>query len=84
MKKILFFFLCAVIGRAMAADDFARLDTNHDGYLDTAEAAAMPALEDAFAVLDRDRDGRLSPAEYAAAMPGPQGAPAAAADQPKR
>ncbi len=84
MKKILPILLLTAFGTTMAGDDFERLDTNHDGYLDSAEAAAMPALKDAFAVLDRDHDGRLSPAEYAAAMPAPQRPATAEPDQPER
>lgn len=37
-----------------------RLDTNQDGAIDRAEAAAMPRLAERFDELDRNKDGRLS------------------------
>ena len=47
---------------------FATLDRNHDGYVDSSEAAAWSAYSGAFARADLNGDGRLSPAEYRAAM----------------
>lgn len=47
---------------------FAMLDRNHDGYVDSSEAAPWPAYAGAFAWADVNGDGRLDPAEYRAAM----------------
>ena len=45
---------------------FAALDVNHDGYVDSSEAAGFPAYASAFGRADRNGDGRLTPAEFAA------------------
>ncbi|WP_243733075.1 EF-hand domain-containing protein [Luteimonas yindakuii] len=42
---------------------FDALDTNGDGYLDRAEAAAHPTLAAEFGGVDTDTDGRLSKEE---------------------
>ena len=46
---------------------FATLDRNHDGYVDSSEAASFPAYSGTFAWADVDADGRLNAAEYRAA-----------------
>jgi len=48
-------------------EKFAAADTDHDGMLSRAEAAAgMPRLAKSFDAIDTDHDGRLSLAEVAA------------------
>ena len=47
---------------------FEQLDRNRDGYVDRAEAAAMPGLERVFNRADRRPDGRLDKVEYAQAL----------------
>ena len=46
---------------------FAKLDTNKNGYISKAEAAADPVLSKDFDRFDRNHDGRLNRAEYLAA-----------------
>lgn len=62
----------SLTGHGLAASglvpSFAQLDRNHDGYVDSSEAAAYSAHADAFSRADRSGDGRLSPAEFAAAL----------------
>ena len=53
-------------GRALLPP-FAELDRNHDGYVDSSEAASFPAYSGTFAWADVDADGRLNAAEYRAA-----------------
>jgi hypothetical protein len=45
--------------------DFARLDVNNDGFLDTTEASAYPPLANDFKHADLNHDGKISKAEYA-------------------
>ena len=45
---------------------FARLDTNHDGKLSAAEAAADPKVQAMWKKLDANNDGTVSEAEFAA------------------
>ena len=45
---------------------FARLDTNHDGKLSAAEAAADPKVQSMWKKLDANNDGTVSEAEFAA------------------
>jgi|SRR5690349_5381388 hypothetical protein len=47
---------------------FAALDRNHDGYVDSSEAAAWSAYASTFAWADRNGDGRLNVAEFRAAL----------------
>jgi len=47
---------------------FEQLDRNRDGYVDRAEAAALPGLESVFGRADRRPDGRLDKVEYAQAL----------------
>lgn len=47
---------------------FAQLDRNHDGYVDSSEAAAFPAYAGTFSWADESGDGRLSRGEFAAAL----------------
>jgi hypothetical protein len=47
---------------------FEQLDRNRDGYVDRAEAAALPGLERVFNRADRRPDGRLDKVEYAQAL----------------
>lgn len=51
---------------------FERLDTNHDGKLSKAEAAALPALATRFDELDTDHDGAVSMSEFAKGASAPQ------------
>jgi hypothetical protein len=53
---------------ASAPVTFEQLDRNHDGYVDRAEAAALPGLERVFSRADRRPDGRLDKVEYAQAL----------------
>ncbi|HEY2394771.1 MAG TPA: EF-hand domain-containing protein [Rudaea sp.] len=46
---------------------FDALDTNHDGFIDQAEAAASDVLAGQFATLDASGDGKLSLAEFTSA-----------------
>ena len=45
---------------------FARLDTNHDGKLSAADAAADPKVQGMWKKLDANNDGTVSQAEYSA------------------
>jgi hypothetical protein len=47
---------------------FEQLDRNHDGYVDRAEALALPQLDRVFNEADRRPDGRLDKVEYAKAL----------------
>jgi hypothetical protein len=47
---------------------FEQLDRNRDGYVDRAEAAALPGLDRVFSRADRRPDGRLDKVEYAQAL----------------
>jgi hypothetical protein len=47
---------------------FEQLDRNRDGYIDRAEAAALPGLDRVFERADRRPDGRLDKVEYAKAL----------------
>ncbi len=47
---------------------FEQLDGNRDGYVDRAEAAALPALDAVFNDADRRSDGRLDKVEFAQAL----------------
>ena len=49
-----------------AGGAFARLDTNHDGKLSAAEAAADPKVQGMWKKLDTNNDGVVSQAEFAA------------------
>jgi hypothetical protein len=49
-----------------AADAFAQLDTNHDGKLSAAEAAADPQVQGMWKKFDVNNDGTVSQAEFAA------------------
>ena len=60
---------------AFAQDQgFNRLDTNHDGNIDTTEAAAWPWLQQNFSQYDHDRDGKLGKDEFAEAVNGARSA----------
>jgi hypothetical protein len=54
-------------GRALLPP-FAELDRNHDGYVDSSEAAAYSAYAGTFSWADADADGRLSAPEYRSAL----------------
>jgi len=49
-----------------ASGAFARLDTNHDGKLSAAEAAADPKVHAMWKKLDTNNDGTVSQAEFTA------------------
>ena len=49
-----------------ASGTFARLDTNHDGKLSAAEAAADSKVQGMWKKLDANNDGTVSQAEFAA------------------
>ena len=55
----------AVATKVSAHPTFAQLDRNLDGYVDAAEAAALPALAEALPRLDRNGDGKLDKVEFA-------------------
>ncbi|MDB5888238.1 MAG: Secreted protein acidic and rich in cysteine Ca binding region [Rhodocyclales bacterium] len=63
------------LGVAQAADpapvktpSFNQLDTNHDGYIDSKEAAGSLEVSGWLSSADKDKDGRLSPGEFSAAQ----------------
>ena len=71
MKKVAFVLaICAAtmsIATAAAPEQrFEKLDTNGDGRLSRAEAAAYPALAQRFAQIDANKDGFLSRDELTA------------------
>jgi len=47
---------------------FEQLDRDRDGYVDRAEALALPALDIVFNEADRRSDGRLDKVEFARAL----------------
>ncbi|TMH67523.1 MAG: hypothetical protein E6H57_12120 [Betaproteobacteria bacterium] len=51
-----------------AVTTFEQLDRNRDGYVDRAEALALPGLDRVFNEADRRPDGRLDKVEYAKAL----------------
>ncbi|HMM65686.1 MAG TPA: hypothetical protein PKC03_01985 [Dokdonella sp.] len=53
------------------APDFAQLDTNGDGFIDTTEADGYKLLANDFRMADSNHDGKVSKREYErwAAMP---------------
>jgi hypothetical protein len=55
----------AFASKTASRPTFAQLDRNLDGYIDAAEAAALPALADALPRLDRNGDGKLDKVEFA-------------------
>ena len=64
--------------QTMAAEEFAKLDANHDGKLDQSDRAEHreERKEARFAMLDTNKDGSISREEFAAAHPdGHRGAP---------
>lgn len=71
-RSIVAIVLCAVCGLANAADEgqaipaFRDLDTNKDGFVNTAEAKAWSDLTVMFEHIDMNQDGKLDKAEYAA------------------
>jgi hypothetical protein len=54
--------------RTAAVATFEQLDRNRDGYVDRAEALALPGLDRVFNEADRRPDGRLDKVEYAKAL----------------
>jgi hypothetical protein len=54
--------------RTAAVATFEQLDRNRDGYVDRAEALALPGLDRVFNQADRRPDGRLDKVEYAKAL----------------
>jgi hypothetical protein len=53
---------------AVSVVTFEQLDRNRDGYVDRAEALALPGLDRVFNEADRRPDGRLDKVEYAKAL----------------
>ena len=49
----------------LSADSFNSLDTDHDGRISSAEAAASTGLNGRFRSMDRDGDGYVNQQEYA-------------------
>ena len=46
------------------APEFAQLDVNGDGFIDSTEAAGYKLLANDFRMADSNRDGRISKREY--------------------
>jgi len=67
MRKELLFATFAVIvsSAAYAGETFNEVDTNKDGAISQAEAAAVPALSDLWDTYDSNTDGKLDEAEFA-------------------
>lgn len=59
---------CAAGNSKLSGLDFNTIDANHDGYIDSKEAAAVPELAAILKSADKDRDGKLSESEYSAAV----------------
>lgn len=53
---------------AMQQPTFEQLDRNRDGYVDRAEALALPPLDVIFNEADRRSDGRLDKVEFGRAL----------------
>src|SRR5258706_16289454 len=71
--------LRALEDRWAAPLTFRSFDTDRDGFISRAEAAASPLLARQFDQLDKDRDGKLSQEELSAAA---QEAPVSASRNP--
>jgi hypothetical protein len=61
-------FGSASAGASMRAPTFARVDRNHDGYVDRLESAAVRGLVTRFSEADMNGDGKLDQVEFAQAL----------------
>ncbi len=65
-KELLFTTLAIVVsGTVYAGETFKLVDTDQDGAISKAEAAAVPALNDLWDTYDSNTDGKLDEAEFA-------------------
>jgi len=61
----LYYFLAVYLeDEEEIAEDFQRLDTDHDGFISREDARSMPDLLRVFDRFDTDHDGRLSHVEF--------------------
>jgi len=65
-KELLFTTLAIVVSSTVyAGETFKLVDTDQDGAISKAEAAAVPALNDLWDTYDSNTDGKLDEAEFA-------------------
>jgi len=65
-KELLFATFAVIVSSTVYADEtFSLVDTDQDGAISKAEAAAVPALKDLWDTYDSNTDGKLDEAEFA-------------------
>ena len=66
MLGLFYFFAVYLLHEEDIAEEFLRLDTDHDGFISREDAKNWPELSRVFDKLDRDHDGRLSHDDFKA------------------
>src|ERR1700687_4166728 len=64
MVGLYYFFAVYLLHEEDTAEEFMRLDTDHDGFISREDAKNWPELSRVFDKLDRDHDGRLCHDEF--------------------